>query len=125
VSSELSNSVLMNWDADSFNDMLKFPQGYKLETVNTNQNCVVAREQLQDCGYLSNLVTKFKEEYIWLGVQSVWLVWKLKEGNGFQYGHQDLANKGRTIYKNVLNLGSLELQAVAGEINNMNVDNDA
>jgi hypothetical protein len=87
VSSELSNLVLMNWDADYPNNKFKPPQSYKLETVNTDQNCVVASEQLQDCAYLSNLVTSFKEEYIWLEVQSVWLIWKLKEGDGFQDLH--------------------------------------
>jgi hypothetical protein len=126
VSSELSNSVLMNWDADYPNkNKFKTPQDYKLETVNTDQNCVVARDQLQDCEYLSNLVTSFKEEYIWLEVQSVWLIWKLKEGNGFQDWHQDLVNNGQTVYTVVVNLGSLELQAVAGEISNLNVDNYA
>jgi hypothetical protein len=87
----------------------KPPQGYKLEPVNTEQNCVVSREQLQDCGHLSNLVTKFKEEYTWLEVQSVWLIWKLKEGDGFQDWHQDLACNGQTVYTIVVNLGSFEL----------------
>jgi hypothetical protein len=66
VSSELSNSVLMNWDADYPNN--KFnppPQDDKLDMVNTDQNCVVEREQLQDYGYLSDLVTSFEEEYIY------------------------------------------------------------
>ncbi len=44
VSSELSNSVLMNWGADYPNNKFKHPHGYKVETVNTDQNCVVARE---------------------------------------------------------------------------------
>jgi hypothetical protein len=66
VSSELYNTVLINWDADYPNDKFKTPQGYKLEMVDTEQNHVVVREQLQDCGYLSNLVTIFEEEYIWL-----------------------------------------------------------
>jgi hypothetical protein len=117
VSSELSNSVLMKWDADYPNDEFKSPQGNKIETVNTDQNSVVAREQIQDCGFLSNLVTSFKEEYTWLEVQSVWLIWKLKEDNGFQDWHQDLANNGQTVYTIVVNLGSLELQTVAREIN--------
>jgi hypothetical protein len=125
VSSELSNSVLMNWDTDYPNNKLKPPQGYKPETVNTDQNCVVAREHLQDCRYLSNLVTKFKEEYICLEVQSVWLIWKLKEDDGFQDWHQDLVNNGRTVYTIIVNLGSLELEAVTGEINNIKVDNYA
>ncbi len=63
VSSELSDSVLMNWDADYPNNKFKPLQDYKLETVNTDQNCVVARDQTQDCGYLSKLVTSFEEEY--------------------------------------------------------------
>jgi hypothetical protein len=57
--------------------------------VNTDQNHLVEREQLQECGYLSNLVTSFEEEYIWLEIKSVWLIWKEKEGDGFH-----LANNG-------------------------------
>jgi hypothetical protein len=71
VSSELSNYVLMCWDVDYPNNNFKSPQDYKLKAVDTDQNCVVAREQLQDCGYLSNLVDSFEEEYIWLEVKSV------------------------------------------------------
>jgi hypothetical protein len=106
VSSELFNSVLMNRDVDYPNNKFKPPQDYKLEMVNTNQNCVVSREQLQDCGYLSNLITSFKEEYIWLEGQSVWLIRKLKEGNGFQDWHQYLASYGQTVYTVVVDLGS-------------------
>jgi hypothetical protein len=36
-----------------------------------------------------------------------------------------LGNDGQTVYTIVVNLGSVELQAVAGEINNINVDNYA
>jgi hypothetical protein len=114
VSSDLSNSVLMNWDADYPNDKFIPPQAYKLEPVNTEQNCVVLREQVQVCGHLSNLVTKFEEEYIWLEVQSVWLIQKLKEDDGFQDWHQDLACNCQTVYTLIVNLGSFELQADSG-----------
>ncbi len=115
----------MNWDADYPNNKFKPPQDYKLETVNTDQNCVVEREQQQKCGYLSNLITLYEEEYILLEVKSVWLIQKQKEGNGFQDCHIDLANNGQTVYTICVNLGALELQAVGGEITNINVDNDA
>jgi hypothetical protein len=49
----------------------------------------------------------------------------LKEGNGFQDWHQDLANNVQTLYTIVVNLGSLELQAVAGKISNINDDDVA
>jgi hypothetical protein len=81
--SNLSNLFLMNCNADYPYSKFKPPQGYEPERVNTGQNCVITREQLQDCGHLSHLVTKFEENYIWLEVQSVWLIHKLKEGNGF------------------------------------------
>jgi hypothetical protein len=97
VSSELSNSILMSWDVDYPNSKFKPPQDYKLEAVDTDQYCVVEREQLQDCGYLSNLVTSFEEEYLWLRVKSVWLIWKQKEGAGFQDWHIDLAKHGLTV----------------------------
>jgi hypothetical protein len=97
VFSYLSNSVLMIWDADHPHNKFKPPQACKLEPVNTEQNRVVLREQLQDCAHLSYLVSKFEEKCIWLEVQSVWLIWKLKEGNGFQNWHQDLACNGKTV----------------------------
>ncbi len=125
MSSELSNSVLMNWDADYPNNKFNPPQDYKLEMVDTDQNRVVEREQLQECGYLSNLITSLEDEYIWLEVKSVWLIWKQMEADGFQDWHQDLANYGQTVYTNVVNLGSLELQAAAREINKLNVDDYA
>jgi hypothetical protein len=106
----------MNWDADYPNNKFIPPQGCKLVPVNTEQNHVVSREQLQDCGHLSYLVTEFKEEYIWLEVQSVWLFQKLKKGNGFQDWHRDLACNVQTVYTIVVNLGSFKLQANAGEI---------
>jgi hypothetical protein len=84
----------MNWDADYPSNKFKLPQDYKLEMVDTDQNCVVEREQLQDCGYSSNPVTSFEEEYIWLEVKSVLLIWKQKESNGFQDWHIDLAYNG-------------------------------
>jgi hypothetical protein len=98
------------------------PQGYKLEPVNTEQNQMLLREQLQDCGHLSYLVTKFEEKYIWLEVQSVWLIWILKEGNGIQDWHQDLACNGQTVYTVIVNLGSFEIQADTEEINKDDID---
>ena len=93
------------------------PQGYKLELVNTEQNRVILREQLQHCGHLSYLVNKFEEKYMQPEVKSVWLIWKLIESNGFQDWHQDLACNGQTVYTIVVELGSFEIQVDAEEIN--------
>jgi hypothetical protein len=125
VSSELSNTVLINCDIDYHNKKCKPPHEYKLEAIGTDQICVVEREKLQDCGNLSKLVTSFEEEYIWLEVKSVWLIWKQRAGDGFQDWNIDLAKNGQTVYTICVNIGSLDLQAVAGEINLQNVDNDA
>jgi hypothetical protein len=125
VSSELSNSVIMSWDVDYPNNKFKPPQDYKLEALDTDLNWVVEREQLQDCGYLSNLVTSFEEEYVWLEVNSVWLIWKQMECAGFQDWHIDLAKNGKTVYTICVNIGSSDLQAVSGEINYLNVKDNA
>jgi hypothetical protein len=66
----------MNWDVDIPNNKFKPPQDNKLEAVDTVQTHVVEREQLQDCGNLWNPVTSFEEEYIWLEVESLWLIWR-------------------------------------------------
>jgi hypothetical protein len=125
VSSELSNSVLMNWDVDYPINKFKPPKDYKLEAVDTDKNRVVEREQLQDCEHLSNLIASFEEEYVWLEVKSVLLIWKQKEGAGFQDWHIDLAKNGQTVYTICVNIGSLDIQADSGEINYLNVNNDA
>ena len=54
----------MNWDVDYLINKFEPPKDYKLEAVDTDENWVVEREQLQDCEYLSNLVASFEEEYV-------------------------------------------------------------
>jgi hypothetical protein len=44
-SSELSSSVLMNWDVDYPINKFKPPKDYKLDAVDTDKNWVVEREQ--------------------------------------------------------------------------------
>ncbi len=95
VSPKLSSSVLMKWDFDYPINLFEPPKDYKLEAVDTDKNQVVEREQLQDCKYLSKLITSFEELYVWLEVQSVSLIWKQEEGAGFQDWHIDLANNGQ------------------------------
>jgi hypothetical protein len=125
VSSELSSSVLMNWDLDYPINKFKHPKDYKLEAVDTDKNWDVDREQVKDCEYLSKLIASFKEEYVWLEVKSVSLIWKQKEGAGFQNWHIDLAKNGQTVYTICVNIGSLDIQADSREINYLNANNDA
>ncbi len=66
VSPELSSSVLMKWDFDYHINKFKPPKDYKLEAVDTDENWVVEREQLQDCKYMSKLIASFEELYVWL-----------------------------------------------------------
>ncbi len=56
VSPELLSSVLVNWDFNYPINKFKPPNDYKLEAVDTDENRVVEREQLQDCAYLSKLI---------------------------------------------------------------------
>jgi hypothetical protein len=109
VSPELSSSVLMNWDFDYPINKFKPPKDYKLEAVDTDENWVAEREQLQDCEYLSKLIASFEELYVWLEVQSVLLIRKQKEGAGFQDWHIDLANSGQTVFTICVNIGSLDI----------------
>ncbi len=74
---------------------------------------------------MSKLIASFEEEYVWLEVKSVSLIWKQKEGAGFQNQHIDLAKNGQTVYTICVNIGSLDIQADSGEINYLNANNDA
>jgi hypothetical protein len=82
VSSELSSSVLMNWEFDYPLNKFKPPKDYKLKAVDIDKNRVVEREQLKDCKYLSKLIASFEEVYVWLEVKSVLLIWK-QRGRGW------------------------------------------
>jgi hypothetical protein len=101
VSSELSSSVLMNWEFDYPLNKFKPPKDYKLEAVDTDKNWVVEREQLKDCKYLSMLIASFEEVFVWLEVNSVLLIWKQKEGAGFQNWHIDLAKMAKQCTQSV------------------------
>jgi hypothetical protein len=125
VSSELSSSVFINWDVDYPINKFEPPKHYKLEAVDANENRVVEREKLKDCEYLSKLIASFEEEYVWLEVKSVLLIWKQKEGAGFQNWHIDLAKNGQTVYTIYVNIGSLDIQADSGEINFLNANHNA
>jgi hypothetical protein len=115
----------LNLDVDYPINKFKPPKDYKLEAVDPDKNWVVEREQLKDCEYLSMLIASFEEEYVWLEVKSVLLIWKQKEGAGFQSWHIDSANNGQTVYTICVNIGSLDIQADSGEINYLNANNDA
>jgi hypothetical protein len=126
VSSELSSSVLINWECDyPLNKWCKPPKDYKLAVVDTDKNWVVERDQLKDCKYLSKLIASFEEVYVWLKVKSVLLIWKQKVGAGFQNWHVDLAKNGQTVYTICVNIGLLDIHADSGDIDYLDVNNGA
>ncbi len=53
------------------------------------------------------------------------LIWKQKEGADFQDWHIDLAKNCQTVYTICVNIGSLDIQADSGEINYLNVNDNA
>ena len=106
VSSNLSNSVCNNWDTDYPVDTFPPPKKYQLQTVDCDQNRVIERSRLEDCKHLSTLVQNFESKYQMLNVQSVWLIRKEKQGDGFQQWHQDKPHNSTTAYTIVVNLGS-------------------
>jgi hypothetical protein len=73
---------------------------------------------------LSKLIASFEELYVWLEVQSVLLIWKQKEGAGFQDWHIHFANNGQTVFTIYVNIVSLDIP-VDGEINYPNANTDA
>ncbi len=74
---------------------------------------------------MSKLITSFEEEYVLLELKSVLLIWKQKEGAGFQNWHIDLAKNGGAVYTIFVDIGSLDIQTDSGEINYLNVNNNA
>ncbi len=125
VPSELSSSVLMNWECDYPLNKLKPPKDYELTVVDAGKNWVVERDQLKDCQYLSKLIASFEEVYVWLEVKSVSLIWKQKVGAGFQNWHVDMTKYGQTVYTICANIGLLDICADSGDIDYLDVNNGA
>ncbi len=119
VSSELSSSVLMNWECDYLLNKFKPPNDYMLKVVDTDKNWVVERDQLKDCEYLSKLIASFEEVYVWQEVKSVSLIWKQRKAL------VDLAKNGQTVYTICVNIGLLDIHTDSGEIAYLNANNDA
>jgi hypothetical protein len=61
---------------------------------------------------LGNLVKQFKLVVPFLNVESVWLIRKKNEGDGFQGWHRDMVNNATSAYTIVVNLGAVEVKAV-------------
>ncbi len=75
---------------------------------------------------MSNCIASFEEEYVWLEVKSLSIIWKQKEGAEFQNWHIDfLAKNGQTVYTICVNIGSSDIQADSGEINYLNANYNA
>jgi hypothetical protein len=125
VSSELSSSVLMNWECAYPLNKFKPPKDYKIAVVDTDKNWVVERDQLKDCKYLSKLIASFEEVYVWLEVKSASLIWKQKEGARFQNWHADLAKNDQTVYTICVNIGLLDIRTDSGDINYLDVNDSA
>ncbi len=62
---------------------------------------------------------------MWLEVKSVSLIWKQKEGAGFQNWHVDLSKNGQTVYTICVNIGSLDIRADSGDINYLDANDGA
>ncbi len=53
------------------------------------------------------------------------LIWKQKEGAGFQNRHLDFAKNGQIVYTIYVDIGSLDIQADSGETNYLNANKNA
>jgi hypothetical protein len=112
VSPELSTSVCTHW-VDHYPEAKFSPtKQFQLGEVDLKQNRYIKRTHLGECEHLCNLVEQFKLAFPLLNVESVWLIRKENEGDGFQGWHRDMANNATSAYTIVVNLGAVEVKAV-------------
>ena len=115
VSPELSTSVCINWDDDYPEEKFSPMKQFQLGEVDLKQNRYIKSIHLGECKPLDNLVEQFMLVFPFLNVESVWLIRKENEGDGFQGWHRDMANNATSAYTIVVNLGAVEVKAVVNE----------
>ena len=112
VSPELSTSVCNNWDDHYPEEKFRPTRLFQLCKVDSKQNRHIKSIHLEECKHLGNLVKQFKLIVPFLNVESVWLIRKENEGDGFQEWHRDMVNNATSAYTIVVNLGAVEVKAV-------------
>ncbi len=84
------------------------PAKYKLGDIDTASNIVIHKASFPDVSpLLLDLVEQIEVLHPQLDIQSVWIIKKSEEGDGFQSWHQDLINNGQTAITLVVNIGTL------------------
>jgi hypothetical protein len=99
----LGQDLFLEWDrkysADRFSPALKF-----LGQVDKAQNRHILKHQIHLLPKIERLVFAFEEKFSDITVDSVWLIKKTKQDDGFQEWHHDMKTKiTNTI---VVNVGS-------------------
>lgn len=102
----LTQDLFDNWDttysADKFPPAKKF-QGIK---VDRGKNRHILYDQIPHVPKIHQLVLKFEENLDFLTVNSVWIIKKTREDDGFQGWHQDMKHRITTTI--VVNVGVVE-----------------
>ena len=106
----LSEDLFLRWDDKYAAD--KFPPATKFfGRIDKAKNRHILKHQILQVPKIEQLVFAFEEEVGDITVDSVWLIQKTREDNGFQEWHQDMKHKcTKTI---VVNAGTGVVSAKA------------
>ena len=97
----LSEDLFLHWDDNYSAD--KFPPATKFfGRIDKGKNRHILQDQIHQVPKIEQLVFAFEEEVGDITVDSVWLIKKTREDDGFQEWHQDMKHKlTKTIVVNV------------------------
>jgi hypothetical protein len=99
----LTEDLFLHWD-DKYSAE-KFPPATKFfGLIDKAKKCHILHDQIHQVPKTEQLVFAFEEEVGDITVESVWLIKKTKEDDGFQEWHQDM--KHRITKTIVVNVGS-------------------
>jgi len=103
----LFNDLRCYWDIHYPSSEYPPPKKYKLVDVDVSSNRVVDKASFCNTrSFLKDLISMFETRYPQLSFQSVWLIRKRDDGDGFQRWHKDLVNNAKTAITIVVNVGS-------------------
>ena len=86
---QLTQDICNNWDTTYSVNAFPPAKAFDGDKIDATKNRHILRVMFQGVPWIAELVKYFEEKYKHLEVQSVWMIEKTKENDGFQGWHRD------------------------------------
>jgi hypothetical protein len=103
---QLTQDIRDNWDTTYSVNAFPPAKAFDGDKIDATKNWHILRVIFQGVPLIAELIKYFEEKYTHLEVQSVWMIEKSKENDGFQGWHRDLYLGTEVTTTIVVNVGA-------------------